>query len=95
MRNRLFLHHGDIAGNSVVANAGLEGLQAIMARGGKIIGQPRQWLACSCLGLFSQVTTYETESSFLLIEVFRKLINPQIEGHLDHIQMAFPIYQGI
>ena len=43
---------------------------------------------------FLFVTTYETESGFLLIEVFRKLINPQIEGHLDHIQVAFLIYQG-
>ena len=38
-------------------------------------------------------TTSETETGFFLIEVFRKLINPQIEGHLDHLQVAFPIYQ--
>ncbi len=68
----MFLRHGDIAVNSVVANAGFEGLQAIMARGGKIIWQLRQWLACSCLGLFSQVTTCKKEIGFLLIEVFSK-----------------------
>ena len=42
---------------------------------------------------FLQFTTYERKTGFLLIEVFRKLINPQIEGHLDHLQVAFPIYQ--
>lgn len=31
--------YGDIAVDSVVANSGFVGLQAIVARGGKIIGQ--------------------------------------------------------
>jgi len=34
------------------------------------------------------VTTYEKKTGFLLIEVFRKLINPQIEGHLDQHWVA-------
>jgi len=42
---------------------------------------------------FLNLTTYKTKTGFLLIEVFRKLINPQIEGHLEMIQLAFPIYQ--
>jgi hypothetical protein len=29
------------------------------------------------------------QTGLLLIETFRKLFNPQIEGHLDHLQVAF------
>jgi hypothetical protein len=34
-------------------------------------------------GLFLFITTSEKKTGFLLIEVFRKLINPQNDGHLD------------
>jgi hypothetical protein len=43
---------------------------------------------------FLFVTTCETKNGFLLIAVFSKLINPQIEGHLEMIQVVFPIYQN-
>ena len=43
---------------------------------------------------FLPVTTSKKKTGLLLIEVFSKLINPQIEGHLEMIQVAFPIYQG-
>ena len=32
---------------------------------------------------FSQITTSERENGFLLIETFRKLFNPQNQGHLE------------
>ena len=36
--------------------------------------------------------TCERGKGLLLIEVFRKLINPQIEGHLDHLQGAIFLF---
>jgi hypothetical protein len=45
-------------------------------------------------GYFLFVTTCEKKNGLLLIEVFEKLINPQIEGQLDHLQVAFTVYQG-
>jgi hypothetical protein len=49
------------------------------------------------LGAFSlivpETTTSEKKTGFLLIETFRKLFNPQIEGHLEHLQVAFLICQ--
>jgi len=39
------------------------------------------------------VTTCEAKTDLLLIEVFKKLINPQIEGHLDQLWVAFLVIQ--
>ncbi len=36
-------------------------------------------------------TTYETENGFLLIETFRKLFNPQNNGHLDQLWVAIGV----
>ena len=43
-------------------------------------------------GAVSQITTGEEKLGLLLIEVFRKLINPQIDGHLDHLQGAIFLF---
>lgn len=43
----------------------------------------------------SNVTTYGTKIGLLLIETFEKLISPQIEGNLDHLQVAFTAYQPL
>jgi len=42
----------------------------------------------SLVAIFLYVTTSKKKTGFLLIEVFRKLINPQIEGHQEMIQVA-------
>ena len=34
------------------------------------------------------------KTGFLLIEVFSKLFNPQNDGHLDHLQVAFYYLSG-
>jgi len=44
---------------------------------------------------FSKVTTSEKKTGFFLIEIFRKLFNTQIEGHLDHLQVTYPICQEV
>jgi len=31
------------------------------------------------------------KNDLLLIAIFRELVNPQIEGHLDHFQVAFTV----
>ena len=56
-----------------------------------LIGATIKWLK----KLFSQLTTYEKKNGFLLIEVFRKRIKPQIEGHLDHLQVAIYYLSGV
>jgi hypothetical protein len=43
---------------------------------------------------FLYVTTCETKIGLLLIAVFKRLFNRQIEGHLEMIQVAFPIWRG-
>jgi hypothetical protein len=35
---------------------------------------------------FLKITTSEKKNGFLLIETFGRLFNPQIVGHLDHLQ---------
>lgn len=42
---------------------------------------------------FPNTTTSEKKNGLLWIAVFRKLFNLQIEGHLDHLQVAFPVRQ--
>ncbi len=43
---------------------------------------------------FLYVTTYEKKNGFLLIEVFRKLFNPQNDGHLEQFRVAI-VLSGI
>jgi hypothetical protein len=38
--------------------------------------------------LFSNITSSKTKTGFLLIETFRKLFNPQNDGHLDQLRVA-------
>ena len=40
------------------------------------------------------VTTSEKKIGFLLIEIYRKLLNPQNDGHLDQIWVAFSYIAG-
>lgn len=42
---------------------------------------------------FPNFTTSEKKNDLLWIAVFKKLFNLQIEGHLDHLQVAFPVRQ--
>jgi hypothetical protein len=41
-----------------------------------------------------QVTTSEVKTGLLLIETFRKLFNPQNDGHLDQIWVAISYMSG-
>jgi hypothetical protein len=44
---------------------------------------------------FSKLTTSEKKTGFLLIELFKKPFNPQNDGHLDHLQVAFYYLSGV
>jgi hypothetical protein len=44
--------------------------------------------------LFLNVTTSEKKNGFLLIEVFRKIINTQNDGHLDQLWVAIYYLSG-
>ena len=43
---------------------------------------------------FPNFTTSKKRIGLLLIETFRRLINPQNYGHLDHLQVAFYYLSG-
>jgi hypothetical protein len=38
------------------------------------------------------VTTYEKKNGFLLIETYKKLFNPQNDGHLDQLWVAIFLF---
>jgi hypothetical protein len=50
---------------------------------------------CYQIALLSKVTTYEKKNGFLLIEVFRKLVNPKNYGHQGLILGGHSPYAGI
>jgi hypothetical protein len=51
---------------------------------------PQSWVG----GFLFFVTCYDKKNDFLLIEVFRKLFNPQNDGHLDQLWVAFYYLSG-
>jgi len=43
---------------------------------------------------FLLITTAETKTAVLLIDIFKKLLNQQNYGHLDHLQVAVSYLSG-